>query len=79
MRTLLLLIPLALVGCTPDPIEACVAAEKKAERQKFDEVCKQLEETGKDRCSEKDWNEVVIAFERHWRKDCMAAAAGRKD
>jgi hypothetical protein len=79
MRTLLLLIPLALVGCKPDPIEACVEAERKASRQELDEICKRLkEETGKDDCSEEKLNKATILLEPDWRKSCMMAAAGKK-
>ncbi len=78
MRIVFILLTLILVGCKPDPIDACVAAQKKAERQQFDEMCKKLKETGNDGCREKDWNELVITFEKHWWKDCMKAAAGKE-
>jgi hypothetical protein len=75
MRTLLLLIPLALVGCKPDPIEACVEAEKKLTRL---ESCRD-KDTGRDICNSEEWQLIVTIWEPGWRKKCMRAAAGKED
>jgi hypothetical protein len=66
MRTLLLLIPLALIGCKPDPIEACVEAHKKKLIQEF-----KLE-------GDAETTKVVVTVsEPNWRLKCMEAASGR--
>ena len=75
MRTLLLLIPLALVGCKPDPIEACVEAHKKKERLL---ACRD-KDTGNDVCTSEGWQTIVTIWEPGWRKKCMRAAAGKED
>lgn len=74
MRLLLLAATLALVACKPDPIEACVEAEKKLKRL---ELCRN-KDTGKDVCSNEDWQLIVTIYEPGWRKKCMRAAAGQE-
>lgn len=75
MKTVFLLLTLVLVGCKPDPIEACVEAHKKKERL---QLCRN-EDTGKDVCSSEDWELIVTIYEPGWRKKCMRAAAGKED
>jgi hypothetical protein len=74
MRTLLLLIPLALISCKPDPIEACVEAKKKKHRV---EMCRE-KDTGDDVCTSKTWELLVTLAEPRWRETCMRAAAGEE-
>jgi|LakMenEpi03Aug12_release.lakeMendotaPanAssembly.Ray.scaffolds.fasta_scaffold3108586_2 hypothetical protein len=76
MRTLLLLIPLALVGCKPDPIEACVEAEKRLEFFKCDGYA---QKDGGKGCSEDTKKLLATVYEPGWRKKCMRAAAGKED
>jgi hypothetical protein len=67
MRTLFLLIPLALIGCNkPDPIEACVEAHKQKLILQFH--LKDDPETAR---------YVITQMEPDWRLKCMEAAAGR--
>ena len=68
MRLLPLAATLALVACKPDPIEACVEAEKNADLLRF---CRD--------CSSNEKKETAIALEPLWRKKCMRQAAGRDD
>ena len=75
MRIVFILLTLILVGCKPDPIEACVEAEKKRLRL---EVCRN-KDTGKDTCKSEDWQLIVTIYEPGWRKNCMRAAAGKED
>ena len=74
MRTLFLLIPLALIGCNkPDPIEACVEAHKRqicVELELYDGACKDNKELVE---------ELIAKFEPDWRLKCMKAAAGKAD
>jgi hypothetical protein len=73
MRLLLLAATLALVACKPDPIEACVAAEK---RSYLRQACENVDGTG---CS-RDLRENLIAInEPSWRKKCMRQAVGKDD
>lgn len=73
MRLLLLAATLALVACKSDPIEACVAAEK---RSYLRQACENVDGTG---CS-RDLRENLIAiYEPGWRKKCMLQAAGREN
>jgi hypothetical protein len=73
MRIVFILLTLILVGCKPDPIEACVEAEKKYERLD----CRD-KDTGRDTCSSEDWQLIVTISEPRWRKKCMRAAAGQE-
>jgi hypothetical protein len=67
MRTLFLLIPLALIGCNkPDPIEACVEAHK--QKLFADPLVRDDPETAK---------YVITQMEPDWRLKCLEAAAGR--
>jgi len=74
MRAVFLLLPLVLVGCKPDSIEACVEAEKKRTRL---QICRN-KETGKDECSSETWQTMVTLSEPRWRKEYMRAAAGKE-
>lgn len=56
MRTLLLLLPLALIGCNkPDPIEVCVEAVKRSERLQHLESCWRESTEGDSTCSVDGW------------------------
>ena len=72
MRLLLIVLVLVLVGCKPDPIEACVEAEKKRERLN---MCRDRD-TGKDACGE-SWQIFETLSEPRWREKCMRQAAGK--
>ncbi len=73
MRLLLLASALVLVGCTPDPIEACVAAEKRSDLLKY---CENVEGTG---CTRGSRETIIAIGEPYWRKKCMRQAAGKED
>jgi hypothetical protein len=76
MRPLLLASALVLVGCKPDPIEACVEAEKKLEILDCENI---YEEAGKARKCPPDEIKILITIkEPRWRKECMRAAAGQE-
>jgi hypothetical protein len=75
MRTLLLLIPLALSACSKsDPIEACVEAEKKLEILKCDNLYR---DEGR-KCPPEDVKILMTIGEPSWRKKCMMAAVGKE-
>jgi len=77
MRLLLIISTLALVSCKPDPIEACVEAEKKYEILRCEQAS---EEAGHGRkCPSDDTKVLITMFEPDWRKKCMRAAAGKED
>jgi hypothetical protein len=77
MRLLLIVLAMVLVGCKPDPIEACVEAEKNREILECENVSETL---GKGRkCPPDDIKLLTTAFEAKWRKGCMRAAAGKED
>jgi hypothetical protein len=75
MRLLLVFSALILVGCKPDPIEACMETQKKVERFMN---CRDLT-AGKDVCTSEDWEKIVTIYEPSWRQKCMRAAAGKED
>ncbi len=74
MRHLLLLIPLALVACTPDPIEACVEAHK---RRAFSD-CERIWAEKNDSCDGRKKERIVVQLEPDWRERCMDAAGGKR-
>jgi hypothetical protein len=73
MRLLLIVLALVLVGCKPDPIEACVEAEKKRKMRECER------DNGYRRCSPKTEEALTIDYEPDWRRKCMRAAAGKED
>ena len=75
MRAVFLVFPLVLVGCKPDPIEACVEAERKSSML---ELCKDVESRAK-KCYAENEEVWVTVYEPLWRKKCMRAAAGKED
>lgn len=77
MKLLLLAATLTLVSCKPDPIEACVEAEKKNEILICDEASK-LWDNGR-KCSPDVIKDLITISEPKWRKECMRAMAGKKD
>lgn len=77
MRIVFLLLPLVLVGCKPDPIEACVEAEKNLAILDCEN---NLGEAGLARKCPSDYAKSLITIkEPRWRKECMRAAAGKED
>jgi hypothetical protein len=77
MRIVFLLLPLVLVGCKPDPIEACVEAEKNREILACENIYAEAGEARK--CPPSDIKDLITILEPRWRKDCMRAAAGKED
>ena len=73
MRRLLIVLALVLVGCKPDPIEACVEAEKKLGILE----CKNT--FGEKECDSDTLRTWITVAEPDWRKRCMRAAAGKED
>lgn len=75
MRAVFLLLPLVLLGCKPDPIEACVQAERK---KYLLNLCELIVSQGKE-CSSDDKEYGITLAEPSWRQKCMRAAAGKED
>jgi hypothetical protein len=77
MRIVFILLTLVLVGCKPDPIEACVEAEKNSAILDCENIYAKEGEARK--CPPDDIKVLITISEPRWRKECMRAAAGKED
>jgi len=75
MRLLLIVSTLVLISCKPDPIEACVEAEKKLAALECDNLFRAKER----KCPPEELKAIVTIREPYWRRSCMRAAAGKED
>ena len=76
MKFLFLLPLLFLAGCNkPDPIEACVEAERKSTILE----CENLYRKEGGKCPPEELKAIVTIREPYWRRSCMRAAAGKED